>query len=103
MIITTDFLALPLVVLLWSLDAFITLASARLILGQLAPDWAGRASQGLAPLTDWAPDILRRLVVNWFKRPLPSWAVWAIVIGAALVLRNVLVGTLLAVSHPAAP
>jgi hypothetical protein len=103
MVVITNILALPLALLLWSLDAFITLASARLILGQLAADWAGRASRGLAPLTDWAPDSLRRLVVSWFKRPLPSWAVWATVIGAALVLRNVLVGTLLAVSHPAAP
>lgn len=103
MIITTNILALPFVLLLYFLDAFITLASARLILGQLAADWAGRAATGLIPLVDWAPELLRRLIVNWFKRPLPSWAGWVIVIGAALVLRHILVGTLLATSHPVAP
>lgn len=99
MIITTNILALPLVLLLWSLDAFIMLASARLVLGQLAADWAGRLSRSLAPLTDWAPDHLRRIGAHWFKRSIPSWAGWVIVIGAAMILRNVLVGTLLAVSH----
>lgn len=103
MIITTNILALPVVLLLWSLDAFVMLASIRLLLGQLAADWAARASSGLAPLTDWAPDNLQRLLEGKFRFPVRSWVAWAVVIGVALVLRHVLVGTLLAVSHAAAP
>lgn len=103
MIITTNILALPLVFLLWGVDAYITLSSARLILSQLATDWAGQAARGLAQLTDWAPDNLRRIGGNWFQRPIPPWAGWVSVIGVALILRNVLVGTLLAVSSPMVP
>lgn len=109
MIITTQTgelsgtLLLILAPVLWFLQVYLALAIVRLILGQLAADWAGRAARGLAPLTDWAPDKVRRLAGHWFKRPVPPWAGWVSVIGAALILRNVLLGTLLAVSSPMAP
>lgn len=52
MIVTTNILALPFVLLMWALDAWVILLSARLVLQQVHAAWAGRACTAIAPFTD---------------------------------------------------
>lgn len=83
LIYSTNILFLPLVLLLCSIDAYLLLASLRIVLSLVGDGSLGR---GLQPLTDSLPDALS----EWIRakhRPVSSRVSWAVVIVGMLILR----------------
>lgn len=84
MIITTSILALPIVVALYILDAWIVLLSARLVLPHVRAAWAGRACTAIAPFTDG----LLTPATQWAQRRWPRLTTSHI--GLAVLLASVI-------------
>ena len=82
-------LALPVLLLIWSIDLWLLLASVRLILGWIPA--AGRACQALSRLTDPVPQVVHGWLSRRGHKPVPTWLLWLIVLLAALVVRHLLV------------
>jgi len=78
---------LPLLIIIWSVDAWLFLASARLILGKIAP--ANQFSKTIILLTDPLPQLVKRWILHWFKKAMPTKAAWLLTIVAVLILRYV--------------
>jgi hypothetical protein len=88
---TTNILALPLVLCIWAVDLYLLMACARLILGKWSGETAARICHGLKPITDPLPMAIRRWLQGHRGNLIPGWVPWAIVIGAGLVLRHLLI------------
>lgn len=97
MIITTNILALPLVLILWTLDAYAFLLSARLVLQSIHAAWASRANVHLTALTEPvvrpAERLMRRL-----SPTMPSWMTACTVLLALLLGRWMLIRFLIWIS-----
>lgn len=92
---STNVLFLPLVLLLCSIDAYLLIASLRLLLVRVGDGSLGRA---LEPLTDSLPNALN----DWISanyRPVSSGISWAVVIVSMLMLRCVLTSVMRFVSR----
>lgn len=90
MIITTHILAMPLVVLLWTIDAYVFLLTARLVLQHIPAGWARRAGATLAPLTNGILDRAHRCAGRIWPR-LPFSGAGLFVLIGCLVVRQILV------------
>jgi len=91
MIYTTNILVIPFLIVLWSIDLYLILAGARLILGRLRNPRAARLSSVLREFTDWMPQRVARWLSTRGRRPIASWIPWATVIVIGLVTRHLLV------------
>jgi uncharacterized protein YggT (Ycf19 family) len=99
MILTTNILALPLVLLLWAIDVYVFLLSARLVLQHIRAPWTGRANIHLAAFTDPILLPVRRLFArNWPL--LRDWVSIAVVLLVLLISRQLLISLLIALSDP---
>jgi len=90
MIYITNPLALPLMLLIWTIDMFLLLSGIRLILGQVDTRWAKETSALLIRLTDPVPDT----ICGWLsrrRRPVPIWLPWMVIFLAAIVTRHLLI------------
>ena len=82
-------LALPVLLLIWSIDLWLLLASVRLILGWIPA--AGRACQALSRLTDPVPQVVHGWLSRRRQKPVPAWLPWLIVTVSSLLLRHILI------------
>ena len=82
-------LALPVLLLISSIDLWMLLASVRLIMGWIPA--AGRACQGLSRLTDPVPQAVRNWLSAKLSRPVPVWLAWLLVGLALMLIRQLLV------------
>ena len=91
MIYTTNILAGPLILIIWCIDAYIFLASVRLILGRLRATTLAQVRVNLQQFTDPLPQSLHMWMSARLRRPLRPWMSWAIVLFGCIVLRHVLI------------
>lgn len=97
MIVTTNIFLLPFVLIIWALDVWIILLSARLVLQHVRADWAGRACTAIAPFTDG----LLTPVTQWVQRRWPQLSVAAIGLAVLLfcvILRQLIVRIVVALT-----
>ncbi len=95
MIVTTNILAFPLVVLIWLVDTYVCLLGARMCLQHSSADWARRVTLLLREATDPVMKGVHRRLSTWRGRTVPSWVTWLSVILGALLLRHLLILLLL--------
>ena len=88
---TNNILAGPLVLIIWCIDAYIFLASVRLILGRLRATTLAQVRVDLQQFTDPLPQSLHMWMSARLRRPLRPWMSWAIVLFGCIVLRHVLI------------
>ncbi len=88
----TSFLAGPLLLVVWAIDIYLVLAGVRLIAARMSGPTAFRLSQGLQPVTDGVPTMIRQWLVKHKKglEP-PGWVPWAITVGGGIFLRYLLI------------
>ena len=87
---TSNPVAAPLMLVIWSLGVYIFLACGRLLLTCFTGAWPRRVTAGLQPITDPVPQALARYLASRRQRAIPTWATWACVIGGAVAVRHLL-------------
>ncbi len=95
MIITTHILAFPLLVLLWTLDAYAFLLVARMILSRIGSMHTNRIAMLLQEFTDPLLCGVQRQLTSWRGRAVPSWAPWLTLMAMILLVRHLLIWALL--------
>ena len=88
---STHILAAPVVLVIWALDMYIFLSSARFVLRRLSAGWARRICTGLKPFTDPVPNAIERYFLKNRSKPVPAWLPWLVAMCAILVARHLLV------------
>lgn len=91
MIITTNILAIPFLVAIWTIDAYLFILIAHSVLGRLTSPWANRLALAFGQVTDPIVRLVRAPLERMRGRPVPSWAPACTSIGAGLILRHVFV------------
>jgi hypothetical protein len=79
----------PALVIIWSVDAWLWLALARLILAKLSPD--SQITALLCKLTDPPVRLAGRLMFLGFRTEIPEWLLWPITFLTLIILRCLLV------------
>lgn len=90
MIVTTNIFLLPFVLIIWVIDSWVVLLSAKLVLQNVRTAWAGRACTAIAPFTDG----LLTPATRWVQRRWPRISVAAIgfaVLLFCVILRQLIV------------
>ena len=90
-IFTNNFLAAPLLLLIWAIDTYLFLCGLRWILSGFAAARAASITGGLRPLTDPLVDRAGRWLQQMCGSSVRPWAPWALVVGALFVVRSLLV------------
>ena len=91
MIYTTNILALPLVVILWIVDAYFFLLMAYGILTRLSGERVSQLRLALNPFIEPLLGLVKRRLERCATRPIKQWVPWAVVISAGLIVRHLLV------------
>jgi len=94
-IYTTNILALPLMVLIWTMDMFLVLSAIRLVLGHLSNARARGARAGLQRITDSVPEAISGWLSRRRQKPVPPWLPWLIVFIAAFLVQHLLIWTVI--------
>lgn len=82
---------LPFLIIIWLIEAYLFLASARLIVASIPSARQSAFCQNLKLLTDFVPEALSRKLFKWKDKPIPSWLAWFIVILSGFILRQALI------------
>jgi hypothetical protein len=88
--ITNPF-ALPLLILIWTLDAWLWLACIRLILDKIPSVRMNIFCQSLRQLTNPLPNTINRWFSRFTRKLMPAWLKWSTAIVAAIILRHLLI------------
>lgn len=97
MIFISNPLVLPVLVVIWSIDTWIWMASIRLLLGKLNPD--NQFTSLLGKLADPLPKIVNRQLAVWFRKAVPQWLAWTVTIVSLLMLRHILLLSVISFSR----
>ncbi|MFA6186475.1 MAG: hypothetical protein WC770_04580 [Phycisphaerae bacterium] len=89
MIVISNPFAFPILLIIWSIDAWLWMASLRIVLEKLNPNH--QLTVSLGRLVDPLVKALGRLLSKCFKRELPEWLLWLITFFALVALRYILV------------
>lgn len=96
MIFTTSILALPFLLAVSVSDAYLCIATARVLCSKI-PSLQDRAFfQGLKLLADGLPLRVNAWLARRIGRPVRSWVPWAVAISGVFFLRYILIGIVLA-------
>ena len=95
MIYVTNPLIVPFIALIWSADAWLWLASIRLVLGRIVSS-NNSVCNALERLTDPLPKQVERSLSKWTNKQLPHWLPWLIVFVGLIVLRQLLLQLIVA-------
>ena len=98
MIHPVNILALPLVILLWTVDVYLFVAGLRLLLGQLSATRDSRVCQALQQIVDPLVLCVNQKLVAWRDRPGPRWIPWTTVIVGGLIVRHLLLMIVIGIS-----
>ena len=82
---------LPLLILIWLIEAYLFLAAVRLIVARIPNARQTYFCQNLKLLTDFVPEALSRKLLKWKDKSIPSWLAWFIVILSGFILRQALI------------
>ena len=91
MIHPTPILLIPMYVMIWALDFYLSLACVRLGLSWCHAEWAKRTCTGLKPLTDPIPNAIERHLSTRRSKAVPAWLPWLVAMGGILVARHLIV------------
>lgn len=97
MIIHTNILALPLILLVWVLDAYLLIAFVRLVLSRVSGMQSKPLYLSLQQLTDGIPSRVNRWIAGWRDVSNPSWLPWLVVLVSLIVIRHLVVWVLVTV------
>ena len=90
MIVTNNILAVPFIIVIWSMDAMLCLISIRLALAPLPSLQGTRFVRALRELVDPLPQAICSKLAVWRHRVTPAWMPWLILIGLLIVARYLL-------------
>ncbi len=82
---------LPFLILIWLIELYLFLASARLIVAKIPSARQTYFYQHLKLLTDFVPEALSRKLLKWRDKSIPSWLAWFIVILSGFIVRQALI------------
>lgn len=91
MIVQTNILATPLLIVAWSIDVYLFLSALRFALSHLRGRRAQEACQWLKPMTDWLPSQVGHRLARRGECSHFTWLPWLVVIVACLVLRHLII------------
>ncbi|MBN2138559.1 MAG: hypothetical protein JW720_12200 [Sedimentisphaerales bacterium] len=93
MIFLSNPLFLPLVLIIWAADAWLLLATIRLILRESSLSSQSPFCTAISRLTDPLLQFVNSRLSRLFRKgkPLPSWLLWLIVILSTLTIRQILI------------
>lgn len=91
-------LALPLVLAVMAIDAYLILASVYLLAEQIHP--AGPLARALNPVTYRLPLLVNRLLPMRWRHPTPRWLHWLIAFIGLLVMRHVVIAIAILIAQP---
>ncbi len=94
MIISTNILALPLIVIVWAMDTYLFIASLRLVLGRVTAMQSKPLYLSLQQLADGIPNRVDRWIAGWRDVSNPSWLPWLVVLVSLIVIRHLVVWVL---------
>jgi len=83
-------LASPLALLLAALDAYVLSATAYVIASRLARDWTARWPPALRRFITAPAQAIEKRLARRQGHPVPPWQSWAVVLVAAVVVRQLL-------------
>lgn len=86
----------PLVLIIRLIDAYLFVASVRLLLERFEGASSLAACRTLQRFTDPLPRALHRWVTRRRKRPTPAWVAWLIVLLGGMALRYLVLAIILA-------
>lgn len=84
-------IALPLMILLWTVDACAFAVAARILLVRLNSTRHARATLALREIVDPLADVLRHRLCRIRHRPVTDQALWAILLASLLIARYAIV------------
>ncbi len=87
----TDFIAIPLALLLWFVDFYVLMVLLRLGLGWLPPTRDGDLCLRLHRSIDPVARFLNGRLSSWCAKPVRKWCGWAFLVGSGLVLHCMLI------------
>jgi len=87
----TNLFSLPLLILIWLIEAYLFLAAARLIVARIPSARQTYFYQNLRLLTDFVPEALSRKLLKWKDKSIPLWLAWFIVVLSGFILRQALI------------
>ena len=92
--ITNPFL-LPFLIVIWSAEAWLFLASAKLILTKIPSMANNRILASLNQFADPPVNFMQRTVSRLANKQIPSWSSWLITFVTIIMLRNLLIAFLM--------
>ena len=91
MIYISNLFNLPLLIIIWLLEVYLYLATARLIVAKIPSARQSHFLQQLKLLVDFVPNALSQKLVKWKDKTIPSWLAWFIVMLSGFILRQALI------------
>ena len=91
MVYITNVFNLPFLIVIWLIELYLFLASARLVMANISSVRQSHLFQQLKLLTDFLPEIVGKKLVKWKDKSMPSWMCWFIVMVSGFMLRQVLI------------
>ncbi len=88
---TTNILAMPLVLIVWVLDMYLLLLSARLVLSRLSNERAKKLCSCLMQFTDPLMQTVKQWLGQRTGKQTKQWVPWVLVAAASLMIRHLLV------------
>ncbi len=91
MIISTSPFNLPFLILIWLIEMYLFMATARLIVSRIPSASQTHFCCQLKLLTDFLPEAVRRRMGKWRDAAALAWLPWFIVILVGFLLRQALI------------
>lgn len=95
MVIYTNPITLPILVLIWSMDAWIWLAAIRIFLCRVESSYASQISRAIAQVTDPITELVSRTIRHFTPRRLPQWLLLLVTALAMITVRQLLLSIVL--------
>ncbi len=98
MIIIKSIRVWPLVIALWAVDTYIFVLVLRVILDRCGGTRVSALRACVRELTDPIQCMVQQWLTSWKGHSVATWVVWTAVFVAAVVVRQLLIGAILALS-----
>lgn len=100
MIFVTNPFILLFLIIIWSADAWLLLASARLILDKVNSTKQGHIRNAIGQLTDPVTQLVNQQALRWFNKSLSKKAVWLLTITVVIAVRYIIVCLVISIQQP---
>ena len=90
MVIYTNPITLPILVLIWSMDAWLWLAAIRAVLCRLESVHANHICQAIAQVIEPITELAKRTISRFTTRQIPQWSLLLAAALAMITIRQIL-------------